>query len=91
MVLVNLAAVAAVRLVPATGGRPFDVEGEIEVVRPAPSPAHRRERLEDARSGGGTASAVGSGSAGTRRRRQGVAWLAQRSMAVLRDMSGQRG
>ena len=37
MVLVSVAAVDAVRLVPATGGRPLGVECEIEVFRPAPT------------------------------------------------------
>ena len=48
MVLVNVAAVDAARRVPATGGRPLGVQGQTEVFRLAPTPAQRREWLDEA-------------------------------------------
>ena len=47
LLLVNLAAVAAVKLVPSGGGRPTGVRGAIESFVPAPTAAKRREWLEE--------------------------------------------
>ena len=43
MALVNLAAVTAVKLVPAGGGRPTGVRRTVESFLPAPTAAKRRE------------------------------------------------